>query len=207
MTAMSYSQVLFADYTLQTVLFIARLAHNGQTPLLKAMGLRDDQIDRFRALRLEDAWDLVRHIRGPLTAIHFDSAAIDAALLSCERRRAENDELDALINAGAPLPLMHAWYGLTSNDYTQRRKALGLAGDDGAGRPPKPSDDVQADIWHAWNRHRQLKVPARLLSVHADLTNTHPNIEMSIRIIMAVLRDSPDGAAIAGMLRGEPHER
>jgi len=169
-----------ANHNLQTLLYVSNLAIAGERPLLLSMGLRDDQIEVFRNLSIDDAWTLASNAHTHLATIRFEADLVDVALKNAQRKRLEATLIDELIRAGASGSLMLELFGLLPRDYAQRRSVLGFDEGEGVGRPAKPSDDKQAEIWTSWQSHRDCPRPERYLAVHRDS-------RIPVRVIHAVV--------------------
>lgn len=171
---------LQTHFTLQTLLYAAALASGGGRSLLCSMGLREDQIDRFRTLNLEQAGLLSSFVHAKLIRLSFDPVAVDAALRTLERRQQECQLILALIKGGAPRPLMNQLFGMSVAEFSSLRKAHNL--DDPGGRPRKPPESIQQDIWLAWQDNAHLPGAERYLAVHRA-TGTE------IRVIVGQIRE------------------
>ena len=55
---------------------------------------------------------------------------------------------DDLLGAGAPVAMMHHYWGMTAQDCASRRRVLGL--ETLIGRPQRLSDDELEQLWHLW---------------------------------------------------------
>jgi hypothetical protein len=74
---------------------------------------------------------------------------------------------DALLLAGAPLAMMHRYWGMTTQDCASRRRVLGI--ETPIGRPQRLSDAELEQLWHDWSdldevddeRERYLKLAER----------------------------------------------
>ena len=112
--------------------YAARKLAEGDESTLMVMGFSPQQIRAIEGLTLRSLQRV-----GQLSA-HFLDFRIDPACFARVMRRIEQETedeglKDALLRAGAPIRMMHHFWGMTSRDCAERRRVLGV--DAPIGRP------------------------------------------------------------------------
>ncbi len=116
---------------------------------------------------------------------HFMEVKTDhscfAKIMAHLQRELESDALqDELMHHQAPIIMMNSLFGMTTTEYIQRQKLLGIPRQ-GAGRPSHPSDDEQSAIWHSWIKTEGAPVAERYLKVGQE--TGHP-----LRILWSLIQ-------------------
>lgn len=171
-----------AEYNLQTLLYVARLASAEDYATALSLGLRPDQVDRIRNLSLEALHELALGMNGRIMTVCFDPDALNTAFRILQRRAEERRLCMDMIVAGASFSVMNELFGLNKSAYSGYRKLLGLS-DLGIGRTEKPSEAQQKAIWRAWLESDALTdLRDRLMAVHRAT-------RAEIRAIWALLKE------------------
>jgi len=127
--------------------YATRLLADGDESGLLDMGFTSGQVREIEALTLKSLQRV-----GQLGA-HFMDFRIDPACFARVMRRIEQERedealKDALLLAGAPIRMMHHYWGMTSRDCAERRRVLDV--DAPIGRPPQADDATLEALWHLW---------------------------------------------------------
>jgi len=127
--------------------YATRLLAEGDESGLLDMGFTPEQIRTMEALTLKSLQRV-----GQLSA-HFMDFRIDPACFARVMRRIEQERedealKDALLLAGAPIRMMHHFWGMTSRDCAERRRVLDV--EVPIGRPPQADDSALEELWHLW---------------------------------------------------------
>jgi uncharacterized protein DUF2857 len=155
-----------AEFALHTLMCVSRMAAEGDYETPHRLGLRNDQIEKIMGLSTQEIHEMAQTTKAHYMHIHFDSDALDKAMLVSGRRIRQRELILQMLAAGASLPVMRALFGLNSADTASYRKYLNLPKADG--RPSIPSDADQAKIWELWRatENEPLSIPERLLVIH-----------------------------------------
>lgn len=126
---------------------------------------RNDLLE-LQELTLEEL-DRLSQLSSSFMTLTFDRKRF-TSLKAQVRRQVELER--TLLCAGAPFAMMRHFLGFTWQDFTARRKALGLQGD-GIGRPSAPTDEIIGAVWQAWQQEaRQVPSthlgPEHYLAIH-----------------------------------------
>lgn len=152
-----------ADLVLNTLLYVSKRLAGGDVHSILDLGFRPDQVSRLRGLTLAN---LHRLARAPahFMAVSVDPVCLDRLLSHLERTQEVEHLQDELILQRAPLPMMNALYAMTAEEFSMRRKMLGMA-NIGLGRPPGPTPEQETTCWNAWTAHDDLDKAHRYLAV------------------------------------------
>ena len=124
-----------------------KLLAEGDESALTIMGFTAEQIRSIEGLTLKSVQRL-----GQLSA-HFLDFRVDPASFERIMRRLEQDSQDealqdALLRAGAPIRMMHHFWGMTSRDCAERRRVLDI--EPPIGRPSQADEPDLERLWHLW---------------------------------------------------------
>ncbi len=127
--------------------YATRMLADGDESALMLMGFTPDQIRSMEGLTLRSLQRV-----GELSA-HFLDFRIDPACFERVMRRIEQEKenralQDELLHAGAPIRMMHYFWGLTSRDCAERRRVLGVEAP--IGRPTQADEQALERLWHLW---------------------------------------------------------
>lgn len=154
-----------ADYTLQTLLYISRLAAQEDYSNALSFGLRSDQISIIGSMNIQQLHDLVQSIQKEIIQISISPESLDTALRISTSRSEQRSVILTMIKGGASCRMMHELFGLNNTDHAEFRKWVGLSNQ---GRPEMPSETMQDRIWESWTAHSELEIKQRLITVHED---------------------------------------
>jgi hypothetical protein len=155
-----------AEFALHTLMFVSRMAADGDFDTPHQLGLRTDQIEKIMTLSTQEIHEMAATTKARYLRILFDADALDTAMQVCAQRIRQRQLILQLLTAGASLPVMRTLFGFTSADTAQYRKYLNLPKADG--RPALPTDAQQVKIWELWKAtdSEPLGIAERLLYVH-----------------------------------------
>ena len=154
-----------ADYTLQTFLYISRLAAQEDYSSALNFGLRPDQINVIGSMNIQQLHELVLSIQTEILQLSISPELLDNALRISQSRSAQRSLILKMIKGGASCRMMHALFGLSNIDHAEFRKWVGLSNQ---GRPEMPSEALQDRIWQSWTAHHKLEIKQRLMAVHEE---------------------------------------
>lgn len=173
-----------ADLALQVLIYAARLT-DGLSDHAARFGIKRDQLDRLRAIPFGELPEFVQCLRNNTIMIQFDPASLDSAFMSHQRRSTERELRDELIRAGASYPTMSELFGLDNPTFTSLRKQFDLP--ESIGRPKRPEEERQMEIWKAWQASGTDNPALRLLEMHR-ITG------VEVRVIASLIKSWEDGA-------------
>lgn len=154
-----------ADYTLQTLLYISRLAAQEDYSSALNFGLRSDQISTIGSMNIQQLHELVLAIQTHIVQISVSPESLDTALRISKSRSEQRSLILKMIKGGASFRMMHEFFGLSNSDHAGFRKWVGLSNQ---GRPEMPSEAMKDKIWESWVERSGLEIKQRLVGVHED---------------------------------------
>ena len=171
-----------SEFALQSLLFISRMAANGdyETPL--RLGIRPDQVEKILSLNAQEIYEMAAISKVQFYKLTFDSESLDMAFDICSQHIQQRQQIIQLLKAGASLPVMKQLYGLTSVDLARIRKHLNLPSVNG--RPMHPSEADQYRIWESW-KNTQLEN----LSIAESLLFVHQQTQLKINAIWPLIQE------------------
>jgi len=128
--------------------YATRLLAEGDESALLDMGFTPEQIRALETLTLKSLQRI-----GQLSA-HFMDFRVDPTCFARVMRRIEQERADEalkdeLLLAGAPIRMMHHYWGMTSRDCAERRRVLGIEAP--VGRPSQADESTLEILWHLWH--------------------------------------------------------
>ena len=154
-----------ADFTLQVLLYLARLAAQNDLTTPGRIGLRPDQVEAIGTLNARQLHELALNTKTKWVDVKISEDVLDKALHQLKSRTQQRETVLAMVRGGASFSMMNALFGLSTTDHADFRKLIGLSNQ---GRPSMPCDDVQAQIWQCWTTNKAQTLAQRLLAIHDD---------------------------------------
>lgn len=172
-----------AEYALSTLMFVVRLAAEGdfRTPL--KLGLSEQQIHQLLALNNQEIHDMATLAKANFMTIQFDQEALNVALHINAAKSSRRNEIVQMLNAGASYPVMHHLYGLTSENMASFKKMMNLPKNEG--RPVNATEAEEHELW-------ELMKPAGGLDsqeLPQLLLNAHQKTQVKINTIWGLLKE------------------
>lgn len=127
--------------------YATRLLAAGDESGLLMMGFTPEQIRSLETLSVKSL-QRVAELSAHFLDFRIDAVCFERVIRRIEREREEEALKDDLLRAGAPIRLMHHFWGMTSRDCAERRRVLGI--DAPVGRPAQADDVALERLWHLW---------------------------------------------------------
>lgn len=127
--------------------YATRLLAAGDESGLLMMGFTPAQIRSLETLSVKSL-QRVAELSAHFLDFRIDGACFERVIRRIEREREEEALKDELLRAGAPIRLMHHFWGMTSRDCAERRRVLGIEAP--VGRPAQADDAALERLWHLW---------------------------------------------------------
>lgn len=155
-----------SEFVFNVLRYATSMLEKGDESALLLMGFEAEEVRAMESLT-------VKHLQrlGEL-GTHFMDFRVDHDCLKklvdrLTGERGIEDLQDALLVAGAPLAMMHRYWGMTAHDCASRRRVLSIGTP--IGRPQRLSDPELEQLWHLWSeldeiedeRRRYLKLAER----------------------------------------------
>ena len=172
-----------SEYALSTLMFVVRLAAEGdfRTPL--KLGLSEQQIHQLLALNNQEIHDMATLAKANFMTIQFDQEALNVALHINAVKSLRRKEIVQMLNAGASYPVMHHLYGLTTENMANFKKMMNLPKNEG--RPLNATETEEHELW-------ELMKPAGGLGsedLAKLLLNAHQETQVKISTIWVLLKE------------------
>ncbi|AHK79086.1 hypothetical protein M911_07870 [Ectothiorhodospira haloalkaliphila] len=140
--------------------FALQRVQDGDLGAALELGFTLEEIRGMEQLTLKDLSHLSR-LSGHFLRMQVDHDTY-RTMLNRVREEAHSEALqDALLQAGAPRSLMADLFGWGALQYAQRRKLLGVQSP--CGRPGKPTEAQEQNIWDLWQAHQHHPLAQRYL--------------------------------------------
>lgn len=123
-----------------------RLAEGDESGLM-VMGFTPDQIRALESLTLKSL-QRVGELSAHFLDFRIDPVCFERVIRRIEQERADEALKDDLLRAGAPIRMMHYFWGMTSRDCAERRRVLGVEAP--IGRPAQADEAELERLWHLW---------------------------------------------------------
>lgn len=172
-----------SEYALSTLMFVIRLAAEGdfRTPL--KLGLNEKQIYELLTLTNQEIHDMAMMAKANFMTIKFDQEALNVALRINAVKSLRRKEIFQMLDAGASYPVMHHLYGLTSENMANFKKIMNLPKNEG--RPINATESEAHELW-------DLMKPAGGLDsdeLAKLLLNAHQKTRVKINTIWVLLKE------------------
>lgn len=123
------------------------LIRDGDMRRARALGFRDDELQRLSRLRGSEIESLINEFPA-VARFELDHDTLKAALRRVDRDQNREALIDHCIRHGASVQMLAAFFGLTPNDCSARRALLGVPSRQG--RLPMPEEKIEHEAYHRW---------------------------------------------------------
>lgn len=152
-------------------LFAARCIAEGDLRVLRELGIGAQEAEAIRDLTIVDLQRLSRKLKGHfIRGVSIDNESFWMLLQDIERERKQQIMENALIEADAPMDMMHTMFQMDPHEYAARRRLANLP--PAVGRPPEPDEEASRAIWKAWkdlaDEERGELDPDAYLAIHKE---------------------------------------
>ena len=137
----------YGELIVDVLRYATRLLNEGDESTLMVMGFTPEQIRSMEGLTLKSL-QRVGQLGGHFLDFRIDPACFERVMRRIEQERADQALQDDLLQAGAPIRMMHHFWGMTSRDCSERRRVLGI--DAPIGRPAQADEHALERLWHLW---------------------------------------------------------
>ena len=135
------------------MLYAIQALNDGDYAAIEDLDLTPDEIQQLSKLPVRALKHLAK-ISGHFLIVKTDHECFEK-MISHLHLGLESDALqDELIRHEAPITMMNSLFGMSSGEYIQRQKILGVARC-GAGRPPQLGEEDEHRVWNAWNAQNE----------------------------------------------------
>ena len=168
------------DLVTAIAIYAVRCLAEGDHASLRKMKFGKKEIDELSKMDLMDLSHIAT-LRSHCLEIGLNREIYWEMMRFLRTQRDAEDFKDKLVTLDAPYDLLKRFYGMSTREYTDRRRAFGDDSVTSAGRPEEPTDDESHRLWRLWKKlagdqETRLLTPEQYLELSADA-------EMSIRSV------------------------
>ena len=158
-----------SGYALHTLLYVVRMAADGDFKTPMKLGINEKQIHELLTLNTQEIHDMASMSQANFMSIHFDPDALEVALNLNAVKSQRRQQIINMLIAGASYPVMKYLYGLTTEDMANFKKIMRLPKNEG--RPVNATETEEMQIWELMKPAGNLdseNLPELLLKTHQE---------------------------------------
>jgi hypothetical protein len=140
-----------SDLIFHALRYATRMLAEGDEAGLLMMGFTPAQIRSMEALTLKSL-QRVGELSAHFLDFRIDPACFERVMRRIEQEREDEALKDDLLRAGAPIRMMHYFWGMTSRDCAERRRVLDVEAP--IGRPAHADEAALERLWYLWQETR-----------------------------------------------------
>ena len=167
-----------SDLVAAVLMYATRCVAEGDQLALREMQFGEKELQAIANLNLLDLPKL-EALKTHCLKIQLNQQVFWPIIEHLHRTREQEKTIQQLLLADAPLEMMNALYGMSSREFTGRRKKLTL--EPGVGRPRLPDPDREYGLYTAWNEMTRGGTSEDLLG--SDYLKLHEDSAISMRAI------------------------
>ena len=149
------------------LLYAIQALSEGDIKAIKDLDFTVDEIRQLSQLSVKSIKHLTR-LSGHFLEIKTDHDCFRKIMAHLLQESVNDDLQDELLRLEAPITMMQTLFGMSTTEYIQRQKLLGISGH-GAGRPKLPSDEEQITIWESWIKTEGKPLPERYHQIAEEM--------------------------------------
>ena len=127
--------------------YATRMLAEGDESGLMVLGFTPEQIRSLESLTLKSL-QRVGELSSHFLDFRIDPKCFERVMRRIAQERQDDALKDELLRAGAPIRMMHHFWGMTSRDCAERRRVLGV--EVPVGRPAHADEAALERLWHLW---------------------------------------------------------
>lgn len=179
------------DLVTASLNYIARCNLEGDETSLRRMQIGRDELEAIGRLTVHDLQQLAT-MKVNCIKVRLETELFWSLLELLKKRQVDEDQINLLLVNDSPLAMMNHLYGMSSREYTARRKQLDLQGS--VGRPSLPNFESKSVLFDHWNALRKKLNELDLKPEH--YLELHAKTEVSMRAIWQLTQVWVDYATI-----------
>jgi len=145
------------------MLYAIQALSEGDFAAIEDLGFTTDEVQQLSQLPVK-ALKHLSHLSGHFLIVKTDHQCFSKMMNYLHHEIEREAQQDELIRHEAPITMMISLFGMSSAEYIQRQKLLGIPRH-GAGRPPHLTDEEQESVWYSWIKTKELPLIERYLAV------------------------------------------
>lgn len=152
------------------MLYAIQALSEGDIRAIEDLDFTIDEVQQLSQLPVKGLKHLAR-LSGHFLRVKTDHHCFQKMMSHLNHELAQDALQDELIRHEAPIAMMNTLFGMSTAEYIQRQKLLGIP-PHGAGRPIVLSDEDQEAVWHCWQQAEGQTPSERYLAVARE--SKHP---------------------------------
>lgn len=136
-----------SDLVTAILMYVTRCAAEGDQLALREMKFGEKELQAIANLNLLDLPKL-EALKTHCLKIQLNQQVFWPIIEHLHRTREQEKSIQQLLLADAPLEMMNTLFGMSSREFTGRRKKLAI--EPGVGRPPLPDSDREYELYTKW---------------------------------------------------------
>ena len=152
------------------MLYAIQALSDGDIRAIEDLDFTIDEVQQLSQLPVKGLKHLAR-LSGHFLKVKTDHHCFQKMMSHLHHELAQDALQDELIRHEAPIAMMNTLFGMSTAEYIQRQRLLGIP-PHGAGRPALLSDEDQAAVWHCWQAATEATLVERYLAVARE--SKHP---------------------------------
>lgn len=150
----------------QVMLYAIQALSEGDLAAIKDLDLTPEEVHQLTQLNVK----ALRHfskLSGHFLTIKTDHDCFSKMMKHLQMEMEQEAVIDELIEHEAPITMMIELFGMSSSEYIQRQRLLGVP-QRGAGRPAALDDEIQVEVWRQWKATQHQPQLERFLTVSRE---------------------------------------
>ncbi len=171
----------------------------GDHQALRAMNFGPKEVDALADVALGDILRMAS-LRAHCLRIELNRGLFWPMIEHLRRQRTDDNLLNDLIDADAPLDMARSFYGIGPLEYSKIRQWRGLSA--GIGRPRQPTETETHAVWNAWKQ--KVKALGGVDLPANDYLQIHRETAVSLRLIWNLTREWAEDQEAVEQVLGRP---
>lgn len=153
-----------AELTSAVLMYTIRCIAEGDFAALRQMQVGDREIEAMKRIGIRDLFH-AGSLRSHCVSIEL-KRDVFWSMIRYMRDQSEIDEhVQVLIERDAPFEMLREFFGMSTREYTRRRRERSALTN--AGRPQEPTDEEADRLWDAWQSEPEKDANGRLSNIRS----------------------------------------
>ena len=153
-----------AELTSAVLMYAIRCIAEGDFAALRQMQVGNREIEALKRIGIRDLYH-TGSLRSHCVSIELNKEVFWSMVRYMKNQSEIDDHVQVLIERDAPFEMLREFYGMSTREYTRRRREKEDLTN--AGRPHEPTDDEADRLWDGWQSAQGKDSNGRLTSVES----------------------------------------
>lgn len=153
-----------AELTSAVLMYAIRCIAEGDFAALRQMQVGDEEIEAMKRIGIRDLYH-AGSLRSHCVSIELNREIFWSMLRYMKDQSKVDDHVQELIELDAPFEMLREFCGMSTREYTRRRRERGDLTN--AGRPHEPTDEEADQLWDAWHAVEDKDANGRLPGIQS----------------------------------------